>query len=60
MARLVAELQLAGTPTPDSPGDELPYPGGPAGAVDLYLKKDIFLPGLPESATRLIIAGLKS
>ena len=38
--------------------DKLPYPGAPAGAVDLYLKKDIFLHDfgndLPEGeATRL-------
>lgn len=25
--------------------DKLPYPGAPAGAVDLYLKKDVFLHG---------------
>ena len=38
--------------------DKLPYPGAPAGAVDLYLKKDVFLQNfgndLPaDAATRL-------
>jgi pimeloyl-ACP methyl ester carboxylesterase len=38
--------------------DKLPYPGAPAGAVDLYLKKDVFLQNfgndLPsDEATRL-------
>jgi pimeloyl-ACP methyl ester carboxylesterase len=38
--------------------DKLPYPGAPAGAVDLYLKKDIFLQHFgndlpPDEATRL-------
>jgi pimeloyl-ACP methyl ester carboxylesterase len=38
--------------------DKLPYPGAPAGAVDLYLKKDVFLNAFgndlpPDVATRL-------